>query len=101
MMPVDAVTTLVFGIERAFAVSVTMMSTASIPEGPVSAFALPLLMTIARMCSFGSIFSAWTTGAAFAKLTVNAPTQTASTSERTRARSLFFGLSPQGTPENL
>ena len=69
----DALTTAAAGISSAFATASQTVRTSSRPSGPVSALALPLLITTARMPSAGRRFSASMTGAALARFAVKQP----------------------------
>ena len=66
----------------------------------MSAFALPLFTTIARMSFDGRRSSASLTGAAFARFTVKQPTATHGASLKTSAMSLRIVLMPALTPAN-
>ena len=71
--PVEALTTAPAGIFSARATASQTVFTSSSPSGPVSALALPLLITTARMPSEGRRFSASSTGAALARFWVKQP----------------------------
>ena len=98
--PVLAETTAALSTPSAAAAAAMIIATASAPTGPVIAFALPLFTTIARTPSAGNRASASTTGAAFARLMVNAPAHVAGVSDTNSARSGRIGLMPHATPEN-
>ena len=68
--PVEALSTAPAGMRNCFDTASHTVFTSSRPSGPVSALALPLLTTTARIPSAGSRFSASRTGAAFARLRV-------------------------------
>ncbi len=101
MTPVDAESTAPAGTPSAAPTAAWIWPTASMPAGPVSALALPALMTTACTPAIGSRFSASSAGAALARLTVTTPAAAQGSSLVTRARSLRCGLMPAATPENL
>ena len=68
------------------------------PPAPVSALALPLLITTARTPSPGAAAAASCTGAAWARLTVKQPAAEHGTSLTTSARSFRAGLIPAWSP---
>ena len=98
MTPVDAVSTALAGIRSCLAAASQTVLTSSSPSGPVSALALPLLITTARSCSAGRRFSASRTGAALARFCVKQPAAEQGVSLYTSARSLRFGLMPAWMP---
>ena len=98
MTPVEAVSTARFCTPRASATAPRRMATSSSPRGPVSALALPLFTSTARMPSAGTRSRASMTGAAQALLTVKRPAAAAGTSETTSATSRRCGFRPAATP---
>ena len=73
MTPVDAASTLSSGTSSAFATAAHTSRTSFSPRGPTSAFALPLLATMARSPAAGRRAAASRTGAARDALTVKQP----------------------------
>ena len=73
MTPVEAARTARFWIPSASATAPRITPTSSRPPGPVSALALPELMTTARIPSAGTRARPSSTGAAAALLTVKTP----------------------------
>src|SRR5467141_4467913 len=96
--PVEALTTAPAPTWSSLATASQTVFTSSSPSGPVSALALPLLITTARIPSAGSRFSASRTGAALARFWVKQPAAEQGVSLYTSARSLRFGLMPDCMP---
>ncbi len=98
MTPVEAASRESTGAPSARPSASSVSRTSAAPAGPVSALALPLLTTTARIPSAGSRRRASSTGAARASFTVKQPAAAQGPSLTTRARSLRAGLSPACTP---
>ncbi len=96
--PVEAVSTARFCTPSASARAPRRLATSSRPRGPVSALALPLFTSTARMPSEGTRSRASITGAAAALLMVKRPAAAAGTSETTSATSRRCGFKPTATP---
>lgn len=98
MTPVDAASTAPSGTPSCAATAAHTARASATPSGPVSAFAFPLLMTIARTSRAGRRAAASRTGAAREAFCVKHPAAAHGASLATRARSLRAALMPACTP---
>jgi len=98
IMPVEAVRIWSGVAPSAVATAVRIATTSASPAAPVSAFALPLLTTTARIAALGTRVRASTIGAAAAAFCENLPAATHGSSLAINAMSLRTGFNPQWTP---